>query len=148
MNVRADFYTTDSDNRSLHKNLTGVFGADFVYYEDSSIINPVLRLAYNSAIKQCNYIFIGELNRYYFIDNIRFNRGGEMFVSCHIDVLTTYASEIERIQCTIARYEHYNLTTLPDTNVVIKNYDIINIYQSDKGFDTTFGNYVLQILGG
>ena len=55
MNVRADFYTTDSDNRTLHKNLTGVFGADFVYYEDSSIIYPVLRLAYNSAIKQCNY---------------------------------------------------------------------------------------------
>lgn len=148
MNVTANFYTTDSDNRALHKILTSVFQADFVYYEDSSIINPVLRLAYNSAINQCNYFYIGELNRYYFIDNIRFNRGGEMYVSGHIDVLTTYANEIENIQCTISRYEHFNLSTLPDTNVVIKNYDIINIYQSDKSFDTTFGNYVLQILGG
>lgn len=148
MNVTANFYTTDSDNRALHKNLTSVFQADFVYYEDSSIINPVLRLAYNSAIKQCDYFYIGELNRYYFIDNIRFNSGGEMYVIGHIDVLTTYANEIENIQCTISRYEQFNLSTLPDTNVVIKNYDIINIYQSDKSFDTTFGNYVLQILGG
>lgn len=142
------FYTTDSDNRSLHKNLTGIFQTDFVFYDDSSIINPVLRLAYNSAINQCNYFYIPAINRYYFIDNIRFNRGGEMYVSGHIDVLTTYANEIENIQCTISRYEHFNLTTLPDTNVVIKNYDIINIYQSDKNFDTTVGNYVLQILGG
>lgn len=148
MNVTAEFYTTDSDNRALHKNLTGIFQTDFVFYDDSSIINPVLRLEYNSAIKQCNYFYIAAINRYYFIDNIRFNRGGEMYVSGHIDVLTTYANEIENIQCTISRYEHFNLSTLPDTNVVIKNYDIINIYQSDKSFDTTFGNYVLQILGG
>lgn len=148
MNVTANFYTTDSDNRSLHKILTGIFQTDFVFYDDSSIITPVLRLAYNSAINQCNYFYIPAINRYYFIDNIRFNRGGEMYVSGHIDVLTTYANEIENIQCTISRYEHFNLTTLPDTNVVIKNYDIINIYQSDKNFDITLGNYVLQILGG
>lgn len=146
--MTANFYTTDSDNRSLHKNLTGIFQTDFVFYDDSSIITPVLRLSYNSAINQCNYFYIPAINRYYFIDNIRFNRGGEMYVSGHIDVLTTYANEIENIQCTISRYEHFNLTTLPDTNVVIKNYDIINIYQSDKNFDTTVGNYVLQILGG
>jgi hypothetical protein len=63
-------------------------------------------------------------------------------------VLQTYQQQIANITCNIARYEKYDLSLCPDTNILIKNYNIINIYKSDSGFDTTFGNYVLQIVGG
>lgn len=148
MNVTANFYVCDSDRRNLYKNISLIFTADFVFYENSSIMQPRLRLAYNANITSCNYMYIPALNRCYFIDDISFNNAGEMIVACQIDVLETYQQQIAGITCNIARYENYDLSLCPDTNILIKNYNIINIYKSDSGFDTTFGDYVLQIVGG
>lgn len=148
MIVTADFYVCDIDRRSLYKNISLLFSADFVFYEISSILKPRLRIAYNANINSCNYMYIPALNRYYFIDDISFNNAGEMIVTGQIDVLQTYRDQIANVTCNIARYEKYDLSLCPDTNILIKNYNIINIYKSDSGFDTTFGNYVLQIVGG
>lgn len=148
MIVTANFYVCDSDRRNLYKNISLIFTTDFVFYENSSIMQPRLRLAYNANITGCNYMYIPALNRCYFIDNISFNNAGEMIVTGQIDVLETYQQQIAGITCNISRYENYDLSLCPDTNILIKNYNIINIYKSDSGFDTTFGNYVLQIVGG
>lgn len=148
MNVTADFYVCNSDRRNLYKNTSLVFTTDFVFYEGSSILTPRLRLAYNANITGCNYMYIPSLNRLYFIDDITFNNAGEMIITGQIDVLQTYQNQIAAITCNIARYENYDLSLCPDTNILIKNYNIINIYKSDSGFDTTFGTYVLQIVGG
>lgn len=148
MSVTADFYVCNSDRRNLYKNISLIFSTDFVFYENSSILKPRLRIAYNANINNCNYMYIPALNRFYFIDDITYNNAGEMIVTCQIDVLQTYQNQIVGITCNIARYENYDLSLCPDTNILIKNYNIINIYKSDSGFDTTFGNYVLQIVGG
>lgn len=148
MSVTADFFVCTSDRRSLYKNTSLVFTTDFVFYEGSSILNPRLRLAYNANITGCNYMYIPALNRLYFIDDITFNNAGEMIITGQIDVLQTYQNQIAAITCNIARYENYDLSLCPDTNILIKNYNIINIYKSDSGFDTSFGDYVLQIVGG
>lgn len=146
--MTADFYVCDSDRRNLYKNTSLVFTTDFVFYENSSIMNPRLRLAYNANIKGCNYMYIPALNRFYFIIDIQYDNAGEMLVPGQIDVLQSYQQQIANITCNIARYENYDLSLCPDTNILVKNYNIINIYKSDSGFDTTFGNYVLQIVGG
>lgn len=146
--MTVDFYVCDSDRRNLYKNTSLVFTTDFVFYENSSIMQPRLRLAYNANITGCNYMYIPPLNRFYFIDDITYNNAGEMIVTGQIDVLQTYQNQIAGITCNIARYENYDLSLCPDTNILVKNYNIINIYKSDTGFDTTFGNYVLQIVGG
>ena len=146
--MTADFYVCDSDRRNLYKNISLQFTTDFVFYENSSIMQPRLRLAYNANITGCNYMYIPALNRFYFIIDIAYDNAGEMLVTGQIDVLQTYQNKITGITCNIARYENYDLSLCPDTNILIKNYNIINIYKSDSGFDTTFGNYVLQIVGG
>lgn len=146
--MTAEFFICDDDKRNLYKNPVPVFAADFVFYENSSIYQPRLRIAYNANIQSCNYMYIVGLNRFYYIDNIIFNNAGEMIITGLIDVLQTYHDQIENVTCNIARYELYDLSLCPDTNILIKNYNIINIYKSDSGFDTTFGNYVLQIVGG
>lgn len=145
--MTADFYVCNSDRRNLYKNISMQFTTDFVFYENSSIMQPRLRLAYNANITGCNYMYIPALNRFYFIIDIQYDNAGEMLVTGQIDVLQTY-QQIANITCNIARYEKYDLSLCPDTNILIKNYNIINIYKSDTGFDTTFGNYVLQIVGG
>lgn len=146
--MTADFYVCDSDRRNLYKKTSLIFTTDFVFYENSSIMQPRLRLAYNANITGCNYMYIPALNRYYFIIDIVYDNAGEMLVTGQIDVLQTYQNQISGFTCNIARYENYDLSLCPDTNILIKNYNIINIYKSDSGFDTTFGNYVLQIVGG
>jgi len=58
----------------------------------SSIINPVLEVGTVSPIAY-NYCYIPAFNRYYFIDDIVFNRG-IWVLSCSVDVLASFKSEI------------------------------------------------------
>lgn len=58
----------------------------------SSIINPVLEIGTVSPIAY-NYCYIPAFNRYYFIDDIVFNRG-IWVLSCSVDVLASFKSEI------------------------------------------------------
>lgn len=146
MNMMIDFFTMTSDKRKIGKTKQSVFSADANIYETCSIHNPRFRIAYNNNILACNYF--SAFGRFYFIENVNFDNAGQMVVTGLIDVLDSYQTEIKNLVTTITRYENANLTTIPDTNIVIKNYDIINVYASDKSFDTTFGNYVLELYGG
>lgn len=58
----------------------------------SSIINPVLEVGTVSPIAY-NYCYIPAFSRYYFIDDIVFNRG-VWVLSCSVDVLASFKSEI------------------------------------------------------
>ena len=58
----------------------------------SSIINPVLEVGTVSPIAY-NYCYIPAFSRYYFIDDIVFNRG-IWVLSCSVDVLASFKSEI------------------------------------------------------
>ena len=58
----------------------------------SSIINPVLEVGTVSPIN-FNYCYIPAFNRYYFIDDVVFNRG-IWVLSCSVDVLASFKSEI------------------------------------------------------
>ena len=65
---------------------------DGTFREDIDIINPVFRV--ETDVTSYNYIYIEELNRYYYIRRITLESNNMFRVECHIDVLKTYATEI------------------------------------------------------
>lgn len=137
-----------SDKVVVDKNITQI-GSDITgtLREGCSIIDPVIKFEHivGSNLTTCNYAYIQEFGRYYYINNIECV--GELFeVYMHVDVLKTYADGIRSNDAVIARQENnYNLY-LQDG--VFKTYSQphIQVAQFPDGFeDFTF---IFSVAGG
>ena len=74
--------------------------------------------------------------------------GHRMELTCSVDVLMTYANQIDRINCVVTRQQNSGLTLVPDTGIMVQNYNPIYIYNFPNSFDVSFGSYILQVIGG
>lgn len=139
--------TTTSDKRALHKNFSGT-DITVQLKQPCDILNPVFVVSYDAGLVGANYCYCPELRRYYFVTNIVLSTGHKMEISCAVDVLMSYRDEISAIRCVVTRQQNSGLTLVPDSNIVIQNYNPIDIYNFPTGFDVGFGSYVLQLIGG
>ena len=108
------FYNISDDRRQLVKTLIDV-GADKnltatltgSIKTDCDIIDPVFEVSYNSDLMTSNYLYVADLHRYYYITNIKVGKQ-RLFISCHVDVLMSYSTDIMKLRCVIARQEGQN----------------------------------------
>ena len=141
------FYNNLSDKVVVDKNITQI-GNDMTgtLRDDCSIVDPVIKVEgiVGSNLASCNYAYIEEFGRYYYITNIVCS--GKLFeVHMHVDVLMSYKSGIRSNSAVISRQEHnYNLY-LQDG--VFKTYSQphIQIAQFPNGF-TDF-NFIFSVAG-
>ena len=83
------------------------------FKEDTSIINPVFTVKVASSsvtdydFNNCNYCYIDELKRYYFIKDIVIIAQGTFRIFCHVDVLMSNKADIQSSGslCVISRSE-------------------------------------------
>lgn len=115
--------------------------------ENSSIENPILEIAYDPDLASCNYMYIPDWNRYYFIDDMTVATQ-RMFVSGHIDVLYTNKNAIYNMKAVICRSAMYGNLWQND------KYFRINQYNNNEEIDfeySPFSNkahsYVLVVAG-
>ena len=100
--------------------------------EDSnSILNPKLLLKWNSNYIGANYAYIPEFQRYYFIDDISLNTGGNCVISLSVDVLYTYSAQIMQLTVTAARSSNKYNRYLNDNQQVTANNPINQIKMFD-----------------
>ena len=98
--------------------------------EDSnSILNPRLLLKWNESYIGANYAYIPEFQRYYFIDDISLNTGGNCVVSLSVDVLYTYSAQIMQLTVTASRSSNKYNRYLNDNEQVTTNKPINQIKQ-------------------
>lgn len=94
---------------------------------ETSIIDPVIMIECDlSSITGCNYMSIPTFGRSYFVNNIRSIRSGLVEFSCHVDVLSSFASEIRG-----------------NTAIVRKQENNWNLYLNDGSFKVYQNPYVL-----
>ena len=88
------FYKVTDDPRTVTKTLgTAVVTLSTVKTKDNcSITAPELELAYTANLTKCNYIYIQDWGRYYFVDKMTVSQQ-RIIIAAHIDVLMTYATE-------------------------------------------------------
>ena len=140
-------YTNSSDRNHLDKNITQQ-GSDIsgTLRDDCSIVDPVITIqsvtGFNLA--SCNYTYITEFGRYYYITNIVCT--GKLYeLHMHCDVLMSFKSQIRGNSAVIARNEStYNLYL---ADGVFKTY--ANPHYQIKKFPSGFSgfHYVLTISG-
>lgn len=141
-----NLYTNLSEKNHLDKDITQQGSITGTLKEDCSIINPVIKVEsfYGFDLTTCNYAYIPEFDRYYFINNI--NCVGKLYeLNMHVDVLSTYKSAIRSNTAIVSRQQNnYNLY-LQDGNFKTYAFPHMQIEQFPNGFDSF--NLIFSVAG-
>lgn len=93
--------------RKVNKTLTTIgTQKTLTIYDSIDIISPVFVLDYNADLLTANYLYCGNLARYYFINNITLDSGKRMCISCSEDVLMTFRTQLLNCECCVMRNEN------------------------------------------
>lgn len=112
MGFNISLYNNTDDPKTVHKQPT-LIASNITCYptEAVDIMAPRLELDYNSSYTQANYCYIPEFNRWYFINDININTAQRMELSCAIDVLKTYETDIPNVNACVIRSESVGAPT-------------------------------------
>lgn len=110
--MKLTLYTNESADNVVTKTLsTALATLTGTLRKDCSIIDPVIEVEAinNSIAASCNYAKIDEFGRYYFVRNIEFT--GKLYrIHMHVDVLSSFQTQLKSLDAVIARQENrYNL---------------------------------------
>lgn len=85
-------YTNKSNQNIINKELELVSELNCTFKDDIDILNPILLV--KNYIRG-NYCYISDFERYYYIDDVGLLKGGVYQLHCSVDVLQSYAAELE-----------------------------------------------------
>lgn len=144
--MNLSLYTNLSDKNAVDKELYHNADITGTLREDCSIINPVLKVEglTPTQLKECNYCYISEFGRYYFINNIVLK--GKLYeLNCHVDVLSSFKDKIRDNTAVISRQQFtYNLY-LRDGAFKCEAGNIIQLKQFSSGFNSF--NFIFCVAG-
>ena len=125
--------STSDDRRNLNKTITTIATIDAQLKQPCDVLNPVFIISYSSRYVTANYVTASELGRKYFINNINLLPGNRVELSCSVDVLMTYNSEIRSLNVNVNRQENIVEPYLPDTSYIyLDTYDVVNMLPTTR----------------
>lgn len=145
--MRLNLYKNLSDKNHVDKNITQMGNQLTGTLRDNcSIINPVIEIEAFTGFdfSECNYAYIPEFKRYYYINNITLKN--KMYeLSMHVDVLMSYKDEIRSNTAVVSRQENnYNLY-IQDGVFKTKAFSHIQVVQFPDGFSDF--NFIFSVAG-
>lgn len=96
-----------SDKRRIVKNYTSVVQeyTNVHLKDNTSILDPVFIVTGLPFSRKFNYLFCNDFDRFYFVTDIKYCVGDIMEISCHVDVLESFAFDILSHNAMIERCE-------------------------------------------
>lgn len=98
--------------------------------DGTSIINPTILInvtgANQAKVLSCNYAYISEFSRYYFIRDINIYRNNLWYITLEVDVLNTYHTQILALRAIVARSESAGSVEVVDENAVFSTEPVIH----------------------
>ena len=146
MSFSIELMVNYSPEKQLDKDTTTISTVTGTLREDTSIIDPVIKVECNlSDFAKCNYMYIPQFGRYYFVKDIRSIVNGIVEFSCHVDVLSSFKQEIRMNTCIVRRQENdWNLYLNDGTFKVYQN-PMVLTKAFPSGFTTQ--EFVLAVAG-
>lgn len=139
-------YSTKSEIQAVNKSLTELATVEGTLREKSSILTPSFNLSnVDSYIHSCNYAYVPDFHRYYFVGKPISVRTGLWSISLRVDVLMTYKEGIKLNKAIIARNENQYDLKLNDGLFKVQQNPRIAQFEFPNGFSTF--NFVLAIAG-
>lgn len=138
--------TNNSEKNKLDKDITNIETVYGTLRSECSIIDPVITFSADlNVLKSCNYMTIPKFGRSYFVTNIRSIREGLVELSAHVDVLSSFKSQIRSNKAIIGKSENEWNLYLNDGS--LKTYQNSRIFTKEfpSGFSTQ--SFVLAIAG-
>lgn len=118
MNI--DLYVNSSQTNVLDKSISMVGSSKILEpFEEINLLSPTILIVYNEEFLKCNYCYIPELNRYFYIENISLEKGQRMTLSLRVDPLMSFKEEILSAQATVLRNEEIGPTNVIDNQLPI-----------------------------
>ena len=161
MAITVTFYNCADDYRVVDKTLgTAIATASAELYDETSVRNPSLKLAWNSSVVNANYMYISEWGRYYFIKDITAVTGGAMRIDAHVDVRKTYGAQFKLLPGVCVRQSRtnqsgsYRATWIPDPKLPLttgRSVRAVEFQGTALNIDTatsTSVNFILNVAGG
>lgn len=146
MSFEISLMRNNSAKEQLDKELSVLRTVSGTLKESTSIINPIIKIECDlSDFTRCNYMYIPEFNRYYFVTNINSVYDGLVEFSGHVDVLTTYKDEIRRNNAIIKRQENLWNLYLNDGSFKVYQNPMVLTKSFPGGF--TSHEFVLAVAG-
>lgn len=145
MSFNVSFMVNSSDNNYLYKSLSTIRTVSGDLKKGTSILNPTILFS-GSIPNGCNYLHIPEFNRYYFVNDIRAITNNMFEISAHVDVLQTYASNLENCEGIVARNENEWNLYIDDGSFKVYSNPQLALKNFTGGFSGY--SYVMAIAGG
>lgn len=146
MSFNITLQRNNSERNKLTKELSDLMTVSGNLKAETSIINPIIMIECDlSAVTGCNYVTIPNFGRSYFVNNIRSIRTGLVEFSCHVDVLSSFASEIRGNIAVVRKQENnWNLYLNDGSFKVYQNPNVLT-----KAFPSGFTTqeFVLAVAG-
>lgn len=140
-------YKTASENNRVVKALTSGKEMSGELRNQTSVLNPSIRIESADNISTYNYAYIPEFGRYYYISDITSVRTNCWIISLRCDVLMSYSAQIKALRPIIEREEVGQSSGLIDSDMPISINKKVQKYYFPKGFTKDI-QYVLTTSGG
>jgi hypothetical protein len=136
----------NSDKIVLSKKIITIATLSGTLRNETSIMDPVILIAGDiSNYVNCNYMSIPVFGRSYFVRDIKSIRSDLFEVHAHVDVLTTYASQIRNNQAIVRRQQNLWNLYLDDGSFRVYQNPMVLTKEFPAGFTTQ--EFVLSIAG-
>lgn len=141
--------SNSSPTINVNKNITTLSTLTGSLRDSMSVIEPVVIIEADDSniniLSSCNYFYIAEFKRYYFVKNITSIRDNLWQIEGHCDVLSSWKSQLLANNGVVRRQENRWNLYLDDG--VFKSYQdpLIKTISFPSGFNTQ--EYVLAIAG-
>lgn len=143
--MQATFYENKSDERYLNKTITSKYSnIPIEVLTPTNVVNPSLKVSSGLIGQNVNYLYIEDLERYYYIRNWNMENG-HIRLDCEVDVLMSFKNPIKQQNVIISRQRDFYDRYLEDDKIKVRNYDCIRTVQFPHGFESL--NIILGVVG-
>ena len=144
----ATFYNNASDERYLNKEISEKFSnINLEIITPASVVRTSFKLSSGILGQSVNYVYVKELERYYYIRNWTMENG-YVIIECEVDVLMSFKKAIKLQNVIVKRQENkYNLYQV-DEKFKTLNCPCERVLEFPSGFDFSTQNFILCIAGG
>ena len=141
-------FKTASENNRVVKVLTDEKQLSGELRNQTSVLNPTIRIESSDNISTYNYAYISEFGRYYYITDIVSVRTKCWVVSLRCDVLMSYKNEIQSMNVILNNTQETGLSNYlasPNWVNLVKTKTDIKVFPSGLSEQ---GEFILSTAGG
>lgn len=147
MSFEVKLQTNLSEPERMDKDLTDVLTVNATLREETSIQDPVLLIeASLASLANVNYVTIAHFGRSYFITSAPTSiANGLVEISCHVDVISSWKTQIRANRAIIARQQNNWNLYLNDGSFKTYQNPMVMTKPFPSGFSTM--EFVLAVAG-